>query len=349
LDHGVAPSRIINYVKSTKYKSCAYLESLMVYNEKTMSFCCSVFGQSLSPCIAGHGLAHEDHLKAFFVARDRIIDEMNSTSPESTVQSQCSNCPYAKYGFWPDDRQIRFLNLFLLGICNFKCSYCKLNSYCSTIPNYGNDLLVEDAENALALLRLMKDGHYIDTDTVILSGAGEISIHPLRNKLLTAFSDHPCWFFSNASAYNETIAEILSKGRSRICPSIDAGTRETFAKIKGVDMFDRVCENLRKYSLNGFVHLKYIVLPGINDNEADIDGFLDLCRCLNIKAVDITRDTYVATPFSDHTVDMIARMLNELQRLGICAYAPDFMFLGGTSDKQRLEEKYCEIKEATNG
>jgi pyruvate-formate lyase-activating enzyme len=344
LDHGVAPSRIINYVKSTRYKSCAYLESLMVYHRKKMFFCCSVFGQSLSPSIAGHGLAHKDHLKAFFATRDRIIDEMNATTPETTVQNQCLKCSYTRHGFWPDDRRIRFLSLFFHGICNFRCSYCTYNSSCSAIPGYGSDLIIEDTEDALALLRLMKDEGYVDADTVIINAAGEITVHPLRNELLAAFRDHPCWFFSNASVYNETIAEILSRGRSRICPSVDAGTRETFAKIKGVDMFDKVCENLRRYSSYGFVHLKYIVLPGVNDNEGDIDGFLDICRRLNIKAVDITRDTYATDAFSDHTIDMIARTLIELQRLGICAYAPDYMFPGGASERLSLEKKYREVK-----
>jgi hypothetical protein len=92
------------------------------------------------------------------------------------------------------------------------------------------------------------------------------------------------------------------------------------------------------------VHLKYIVLPGINDGDADINGFIALCERLKIKAVDITRDMERLDAFSDHTICTIARMLYELQRLGIKATAPDNTFDATPNDKLRLEESLLELK-----
>ena len=65
----------------------------------------------------------------------------------------------------------------------------------------------------------------------------------------------------------------------KIITSIDAGTRETFKKIKRNDMFDKVMENLRKYPVNKTkLILKYLILEGVNDNETDIDRFYEIAK-----------------------------------------------------------------------
>lgn len=337
---GVTTSRIINYEESKRYKSCNYLETLMYYYESDLYFCCSDFWKSQSPCVVSHGLTREEHLKTFFNTRDRIIDELNMPSSKANTPNLCAGCSNVKDGYWYSDRRIRFLNLYFKTICNFKCSYCPITYH------QVNDLFYATVEQDLNFLLFLKEKQYIDTNTVIMCAAGEITVHPLRDKILAAIQDHPCWFFSNASVYSEKIAEILAKGKGKLCPSLDAGTRETFAKIKGVDLFDRVCENLRRYSADAFVHLKYIVLPGVNDNEADINGFIRLCEKLNIKAVDITRDCFDARPLTDHTIGMVAKMLSGLQEIGVCAYAPDYIFLTKAAEKQRLETMYGEMKNA---
>jgi len=339
IDRGVVPSRIINYEDSMRYKSCIFLETFMYYCDNGLEFCCSDYGRNQSPRFINQRLTQEELVSVFLNTRDKIIDEINMSSRPNSLNS-CIGCSSITDGYWYSDRRIRFFNFYFNSICNFKCSYCP-NIYFDV-----NDLFYSNVEQDLRFLLLLQENHYIDTNTVIICAAGEITVHPLRNKIFAAIQNHPCWFFTNASVYSEKIAEILLKGRSRLCPSIDAGTRETFAKIKGVDLFDKVCENLRRYSLDAFVHLKYIFLPGINDNEDDINGFIQLCEKLNIKAVDVTRDRFDPRPLTDHTICMVARMLNGLQEIGVCAYAPDYIFLTRSTEKLRLDEVYSEFKNA---
>jgi hypothetical protein len=128
--------------------------------------------------------------------------------------------------------------------------------------------------------------------------------------------------------------------------SLDAGTRETFAKIKGLDLFDKVCDNLVRYSSKGPVRLKYIILPGLNDNEADIDGFVALCVRLKATAVDVTRELSDMAQFGGHTIGMIARMLDGLQVSGIKASAMDTAYAGAPDDVRRIEEKLAELRSA---
>jgi len=338
LDGGVAPSRIINYAESKKYKSCIYLETLLFYDRKNLSYCCSDFGKNKSPCVITNGLSYEEQMKAFIDTRDRIIDELNLHSSESNTLNQCKGCCNLRNAFYYSDRRIRNLNINFRTVCNFKCSYCK--SYHGKV----DDTFETDVDETLSFLHYLKNECFINNNTEIHLTAGEITVHPLREKILAELQHNPCIIYSNASAYNETIGKMLSSGRSKLFVSIDAGTRGTFAKVKGVDFFDKVCANLVRYSLDGFVHLKYIVLPGVNDGELDMEGFIDLCRRLKVRVVDVSRDMHDTTPFCDRTIDMIARLLIELQKLGVRALAQDYSFSEKVGEQQRIGERLAELE-----
>ena len=75
--------------------------------------------------------------------------------------------------------------------------------------------------------------------------------------------------------------------------SLDSGCRKTYKKIKRVDAFDKVIENLKKYCSNPVardnITLKYILIPTVNDNIKEFKKFLDIAKMLEIKyiAIDI--------------------------------------------------------------
>ena len=130
----------------------------------------------------------------------------------------------------------------------------------------------------------------------------------------------------------------MSSGRiENTTTSLDAGTRETFKKIKQVDSFERVLENLRKYPLkNTNFLLKYIFLEGVNDNEADIDGFYEIAK--DIGGI-IMLCANLNTPYTDKMKDLALRILKKAKAEGVrinshSAYlAPE--------DKKFIQESYA--------
>lgn len=65
-------------------------------------------------------------------------------------------------------------------------------------------------------------------------------------------------------------------------------TAETFHKVKGVNAYNKVCENLHKYrESSGQIILKYILLDE-NCNSQDAEGFIELCKTLKIAKIDIS-------------------------------------------------------------
>ena len=89
--------------------------------------------------------------------------------------------------------------------------------------------------------------------------------------------------------------------------SLDAGTSCTFAKIKGGGWFEKVLQNLEKYSsTGGSLELKYILLEGINDNEAEINSFISIATKLT-KQVLLSFDTNkIGKKFSEYYLKMIS-------------------------------------------
>jgi len=343
ITRGIDPSRIINFEESKKYRSCCHLESQMIINGQFASFCCSDYGRNKSPRVSLRGDVYEEVVRDFFAIRDKTIEELNQPAGSlANNNNPCTGCYNVQNAPWLTHRYIRQLVFTNPSFCNFNCSYCA--------PFIGaKDYSQIATESLLGLLRFIKENNLINADTATQIVTGEISIHPMRDRILTELWDTRCWVFTNASIYYKKIGEMLSNGRSRVFVSVDAGTRETFAKIKGADLFDRVCENLLRYSQDGLVHLKYIVCHGLNDSPADIEGFIDLCGRMKIAAVDITRDMFDLAPLPERTIDAIAKMLDELQKLGIRASATDNAFAGTPIDQRRIEEKLAELKQTRSG
>jgi adenine C2-methylase RlmN of 23S rRNA A2503 and tRNA A37 len=109
-------------------------------------------------------------------------------------------------------------------------------------------------------------------------------------------------FFTNCFIYDEAIENNLKVNpNSSIDLSIDAGTPESWAKVKGVDNFDEVVANLYKYakacSIPDQITLKYIILPDFNDDWNDFLGVVKIMKDLNISYITLSRD--VTTKYDD--------------------------------------------------
>ena len=88
--------------------------------------------------------------------------------------------------------------------------------------------------------------------------------------------------------FSPAIAALLRSGRGGVNVSLDSGSPSTYERVKGLNGFARVCENLERYMSGAFmpdnVHLKYILFE-LNNSPAEIRAFLALCSQLGISNV----------------------------------------------------------------
>lgn len=129
---------------------------------------------------------------------------------------------------------------------------------------------------------------------------GEIAIHPFKDHILDFVKVERACFFTNGVIFDEGIArELHDNPLASINISIDSGKPETWHKVKGVNNFIKVRENLVQYSKNCFhpnqITVKYIILPGINDDYEDFISCVNFINSLNISNLRISRDANVLT------------------------------------------------------
>ena len=89
--------------------------------------------------------------------------------------------------------------------------------------------------------------------------------------------------FTNSVRYSEAITNFLKKGLIKITTSVDAGTPETFNKVRGRPKFLNVFENLKRYSQ---INPKYVIIKYIftdeNCDENELIKFVDNCLLYNL-------------------------------------------------------------------
>lgn len=301
----VTQEQILNFESVEQRKSCRYLENDIVVNNHCLSFCCSDFGKNSSPYVEFKG-NYELAAKDFILLRDKLICDLSKGIPTS-----CDGCPSLQSGFYPAKREIRLYNYGEVGVCNYNCAYCASPArHCMKIEE--NEIDCRRMLSVLESLGLASEDY--ETDLAV----GEITVHPKRGEIYDTVKHRASIILTNASIYDEELAGIL-KSRGRLYISIDAGTKETYAKIKGADLFEKVCANLKNYSATvGFApfELKYIFMPDVNDNEADVNGFVELCAAVGANQVLISYD-FNAPFIKETTIIAVKRMIEKLDAEGM--------------------------------
>lgn len=104
--------------------------------------------------------------------------------------------------------------------------------------------------------------------------------------------------------YSKNLEELLRQGKAYIIWSLDAGTRETYLKIKQIDAFEHVIENVKRYiahdAFSGrFIVAKYLIVKGVNDTQEEFDAFIRLVKELGLTFVSLSFDFYTEATEKD--------------------------------------------------
>jgi radical SAM protein with 4Fe4S-binding SPASM domain len=137
-------------------------------------------------------------------------------------------------------------------------------------------------------------------DRVLLHGIGE----PLLNRELPRMISHlksrgaAVLFNSNAITLSPKIGRaLIDAGLDELRVSLDASSRETYARIRGVDAFDRVVENLErlaalKRDLAAPRPVVSLWLTALKDNLDEIPGLVPLAVRTGASSLHLQRLVY---------------------------------------------------------
>ena len=179
--------------------------------------------------------------------------------------------------------------------CQCKCFYCSLRDKEIYSGWEKNAAIVSAYEKAFDLLNYAKRENILSPRTAWNVNSGEITVHPFKKQILEQVKGYPVLFFTNGFIFDEGIAkELHDNPHAALNISLDAGTAETWHKVKGVNNFSHVLANLKKYISVAYhpqqIFFKYIIFPGINDSDEDFFAFAEIEKSLNMTAVNVSRD-----------------------------------------------------------
>lgn len=274
---GIMPEKILNFTPYERRVSCRYLEGYFHPANGYLHLCCGAADRAEPP----RAPAGEDAVQ-FVAAGEQFRQD---TITQLGKGSDCDCCPYLQEGYYPTSRKIEMLNYGGGGICNFRCVYC--NAFAK------NEDTARSGLNFVEIFSVLRKREMLSQDIHVQFNSGEIGVHPKRTEMFRVLGDATVSVLTNSTVYVPEIAEKLKSGDAIVNTSLDAGTRETFHRVKGVDAWERVCGNLRRYAAirRNSIVLKYIFLPGINDAEEEVEGFIRVCKEL-AGFVQISSDIY---------------------------------------------------------
>lgn len=284
------------------YKSCTYIEKFHVnfngLNSKrndnecrgSMEFCCL----SLTPGILLES-SGEASVKKIIQKRNEIISEGRKVSKNKKCTNlTCEKCPFYHTIKEIGDGLIHFINLNMYPApCQSKCVYCGVHK--GEYGKWNPEIHKECYDNMFNAIEWASRNNLIAHDALWQAASGEITIHPYKEKIYELMENKKAKFLTNCFIFDEMLAKILSNNsNASINLSIDSGTAETWRKVKGVDNFNDVLKNIMDYSKKCIhpeqITLKYILLPGINDNIEDYKAVICLMKKLKIKKIILSRD-----------------------------------------------------------
>ena len=203
--------------------------------------------------------------------------------------------------------------------CNCGCIYCsnRIKTKLKISPKNKKS----DFYDLLPSVKKLCAEGYIGENTKITTIGGEPTVLNEFDKIMSVllkYSKGHIIMLSNGIKFSKTIYNILKKGNAELIISIDSGTPEMYRRIKRVDQFKNVINNIKKYikanpKNKNSVYLKYIMIRGLNDNWTELNNCLNVAREIGINKLYLDVDynkKNLNAPVPEHWYQLFDKFLS---------------------------------------
>lgn len=297
-------------------KGCYFQEHGISFERNDVYDCCITHGsdqRGMPLLIQNYNGEYIDWDKIFEIKEERIKRQKEKTIFE------CEGCAFLRDYEFSGEKYISNIAINNVKLCNAKCIYCS--------DEFRN---VKHSYTLYPVIKDLVDRNLFRPESEITIQGGEPTLMQDFDNLVDLFISQNANIRVHTSGikYSKSLENALSQGRTMIVVSIDSGTRELYKKIKFVDKFDVVCENLKKYlsviksENKENIRLKYLITPGYNDTIEDIDSWYKLIKGLGIKYVAFDIEVKYANQndqkyVSPHIYMLVDYMKYKAEKLGI--------------------------------
>ena len=283
-----------------KYRSCNLIQHGLCFFDSQIVSCCyspvdQIDGQQ-PPSIY-------KNYKGEFLTREELfslIEKHSRIFKEGGTPPQCKGCFKIEEKEWEEnDKYIDFVTVSHYSVCNADCVYCSNNLTPEERTN--------DSYKILPVLKKFKEDGVLKEGFELHIGGGEFSIYEESDAIIEEFAltnFAKVYIATNAIKYSQKIFEALDNRSSVIILSLDSGCRETYKKVKRIDAFEKVIENLSKYASTENsrqqITLKYIIIPTMNDNMTEFKKFIEIAKRFKVKYVSIDIEARYSRSVNHH-------------------------------------------------
>ena len=297
-----------------KYKSCNLIQhGLCFFNGKLVSCC-------FAPCDQINGqtppIIYDNYNGEIPESEDLFnqIEKYSSIFKGGGCPKECLNCYHIEEKEWDEGKYINSITITHFSKCNADCIYCS--------NNLSQEERTNNVYEIMPILKSFKDRGIIKQGCELHIGGGEFTIYKECNEFLETFAltnFAKIAIPTNAIIYNENLFKALDNNSTAIIVSLDSGCRKTYKKIKKVDAFDKVIENLKKYSKNQHmphtIGLKYIIIPTYNDNVCEFKKFIKTAKLAGVKKVIIDLDAKYARLLNFEVDNYLVNLVEKFEKI----------------------------------
>ncbi len=266
---------------------CIFLENGINFDLDKVTDCCILHndGRGLPILIENYNGEPIDWNNLFDKKAKRV-----EAQKEKTIYD-CEGCYHLGEYSFTGERKISEFHFSQCRICNAKCVYCSQYNHSYKL-NYNPYPIIKD---------LIEKGYYKAGGEATLQG-GEPTVMPNFDELVQLFLENGTSVRVHTSGirYSDKVNDALKQKKGTVVISLDSGCSNTYNRIKRVDRFEEVVENIKKYSASDVdnVIIKYIIVPGYNDNIDEIDKFFKLMNKLNVKNLALDMEIQYAMKYN---------------------------------------------------
>ncbi len=307
------------FQRKHKYLNCPHLKHSLHFFHDEIRSCCSnakgpVFYKEFDKIDWNY----------IYNERKKYLKNINKTY-KNGIPPECEGCFEINHCL--EDKEIKDIENRVDRIyfqnnmtCNAKCIYCTFKD-----ESKGQEY------QGLPLIKQLIEKKILSKNACVYMSGGEITISPEFENLLTTLTeylDNKVEILTSCIKYCESIKQAFIKDKLRMVVSLDSASRETYLKIKMVDCFDKVINNLKAYVeasdyAKDNITLKYIIVDNVNDNIEEITKFINLVKNLGIKNIrmDINYEEYRYTgdkKVPEYYFDLYEKFNKTAQDLGLC-------------------------------
>ncbi|MCR5261241.1 MAG: radical SAM protein [Candidatus Gastranaerophilales bacterium] len=224
------------------------------------------------------------------------IEKVNSARAEivnsfraGIVPDKCRNCYMLKEDKdgkidEPLPKELDHLYISHWYHCNCGCIYCCNRGV--TKLKITPEPKKSDYYDLLPTIKYLCQEGYVGENTRITTIGGEPTVLSEFDEImteLTKYTKSNIIILSSGIQYSQAIYDTLAKGNTELIITIDAGNPVLYKKIKRVDAFYQVLENVKKYlkanpKNKNSVYFKYILIKGLNDKKENLEECIKIAK-----------------------------------------------------------------------